>query len=1030
MYASFFKQRCLLIITGLLFCISSYAQDLSIKGILKDETGKGVPGANLQIKGTKNTVATDFDGSFQIKASIGSELIVSFIGFETRTIKITSPGTLDIVLKTSSKELQEIVVVGYGTSKKKDLTGAITTVKSQDITGRRTVQVSDALQGAMAGVTVSRNGAAPGSQSKIRFRGVTTIGVSGNDPLIIVDGVPTANIDYLNPDDIESITALKDAASTAIYGSRAAAGVLLVTTRRAKAGKTSLEYSYEYAQAEPVNQPATTGAVRYMQLYNEYLANDGAAPLYSQATITNYNANHAANPDLYPDTDWQKSIIKNNAPRIIHNLAFSSGSENVKSRATLGYSSSDALYDNRGFKKLNAGVYNDFKFSNKLTASFDVSAVRTENKDVNIFNNNVFLDARVMAPIYDDYYSDGRYALGKDGRNAVAQIGAGGFKKFITNNLSGRIAVNFKPFKGLTLTGQASPTIIFGPVEREENGQIVQDPSKQFIKVVEFTDMLDPSKKVAVGQQPASASLNESKSYNYRFNGQFVANYNNSFSGKHNLDATFGYENNYSYVETIRASRATYTLSNYPYLDNGLPTFRDNGGSAYETALSSYFGRVSYNFKNRYYLQAGGRYDGSSRFNQDQRWAFFPSLGAGWAVSEEPFFKSVKEWGVDFLKFRASWGQSGNERIGNYPYQASISLYNSLFYQNGVVVAPTSGSQVNYAVDDITWETQESTNIGLDATFLNNRLTLSGDVFYKQTKDILLKLNVPLYLGYDAPFQNAGKVSSKGFEATVSWSDNIGTDWKYSVGANISDAKTNVDDLKGTSILGDTSNIEGNEFAAWYGYKSSGIFQTAAEVAASPKTSASTKPGDIKYVDIDGDGQITPDKDRVILGGSLPRYTFGLNGKLSYKTLDFSFVAYGVGKQQVRLSNYAVQPFQETFGNVPTLIDGKFWSATNTAEQNAAAEYPRLSNASSGNNYAMSDFWLVNGSYLRIKNITLGYNFNKKITDQLGIQGLRLYVAGNDLFTISHFPKGSDPEVDAISYPIVKTFMTGLNVKF
>lgn len=583
------------------------------------------------------------------------------------------------------------------------------------------------------------------------------------------------------------------------------------------------------------------------------------------------------------------------------------------------------------------------------------------------------------------------------------------------NNITGRIAINFKPFKGLTLTGQAAPTFIFSS-------------NKTFIKVVEYTDPLDPSKKVAVGQQPASPSLSEGRLYDYKFNGQLVANYINTFNEKHNLETTVGYEKNYAYNEMMNASRGTYTLSNFPYLDNGLPTLRDNSGSASESALSSYFGRATYNFKNKYYLQVGGRYDGSSRFNSDQRWVFYPSLGAGWTVSEEPFFKSVK--GIDFLKIRGSWGQSGNERIGNYPYQASINLNNTLFYQNGAIVPLTSGAQVNYAVNDITWETMESTNLGLDAAFLDNRLTLSGEVFYKQTKDILLKLNVPLYLGYEPPFQNAGKISAKGFEATINWSDNIGSDWKYSVGANLSDAKTHVDDLKGTSILGEQANIEGNEFSAWYGYKSSGLFQTAAEVANSPLLSGSTKPGDVKYVDIDGDGKISADKDRVILGGSLPRYTFGFNGRLTYKTFEFSFVAYGVGKQSVRLSNFAVQPFQESFGNVPSLIDGKFWSTYNTAEQNASAQYPRLSTTSNGNNYANSDFWLVDGSYLRIKNITLGYNFDSKIVEQLGISALRLYLGCNDVFTFSNYPKGSDPEVDAISYPIVRTFIMGLNVKF
>lgn len=1003
----FYSVFCILV---LFFSLHAKSQSL-IKGKVTDDQGIGLPGVTVLLKNSGKGVATNMEGEFSIQARIGDRLVISAVSFESEDILIDQRSTYNIQLKSAVSELEQVVVVGYGSSKKKDLTGAISTVTAEELSERKSVQVSDALQGAVAGVTVTRNGDAPGSGSTIRFRGITTIG--DNNPLIIVDGVPNTNIDNINPDDIESITALKDAASASIYGSRAAAGVLLITTKRAKAGQASLSYSYDYGNIRPTQTPTYVDAVRYMQLFNEFSKNDGGASPFPQATIDSYSANNVSNPDVYPNTNWQDLILKESANRENHNLSFSLGSEKVRTRASIGYANTGGLYDNRFNKRYNAIINNDFDITNKLNANFDVSLVRSENQDINnTFQQTPIYDARLMPAIFPAVYQDGRLAPGKDGRNIYAQIKEGGYDRAINSRVVGRMAINFKPVDGLSITGQVAPSYVFSR-------------NSDFSKVISFTDPVDASKIINVNQ--ANTSLSEERPYSYVFNGQFLVNYLKSFNQVHNVEGLLGYEDNYNYSEYLSASRGSFALADYPYLDNGLLTLRDNNGGASEFALRSYFGRLKYNFKSKYLLQVNGRYDGSSKFNNDRRWAFFPSVSGGWVVTEENFLKSFTP--LTFLKLRASWGQAGNERIGNYPYQANISFGNALFYSNGIVTPQTSGSQVAYAVRDISWETQQTTNIGLDASFLDNRLSVAADIYQKKTKDILLQLDIPNYLGYNNPYQNAGIVSAKGWELTTNWTDNINS-VRYNIGFNIADAKTNIDDLKGTQQLGDQANIEGGEFNSWYGYRSTGLYQNQADVDNSPKLNNNVKPGDVKYVDIDGDGKISSDNDKVLLGGSLPRYTFGINGRANYKNFDFSFVAQGVLKDLSRLNSVYVRPFLENFGNVPALIDGNFWSSNNTEAQNLSAQYPRLSRVSDGTNYQMSDYWLIDGKYLRVKNITLGYNVKSTSLSKFNIKGLRVYLAANDILTFSKFPKGADPETEAFSYPIVKTLLAGINLKF
>ena len=383
---------------------------------------------------------------------------------------------------------------------------------------------------------------------------------------------------------------------------------------------------------------------------------------------------------------------------------------------------------------------------------------------------------------------------------------------------------------------------------------------------------------------------------------------------------------------------------------------------------------------------------------------------------------------LSFLKLRGSFGEVGNERIGNYPYQATISFSNALFYQNGVVVPLNGGGQVDYAVENISWETTRTVDVGLDAAFLKNRLTLAADYYHKRTHDILLALDIPLYLGYERPQQNAGTLDVKGWELETAWRDRVGK-VNYSVAFNLSDAKSNIVDLKGTQVLGSQAIFQGSEFNEWFGYRSAGLYQTADEANNSPRLNTNVTAGDVRYLDLNNDGKITPD-DRVLLGGSLPRYQYGSTLRLDWQGFDFSLVVQGVGKKLSRLPDEIVRPFGEAFGNVPQELIGNFWSKTATPDQNLQARYPRLSTRSLGANYDMSDFWLVSGAYFRVKNITVGYTLRPDWLKRLGLQSTRFYLSANDVLARHRFPRYWDPEVGNSAYPIVTTLMAGATLKF
>ncbi|MEZ0483078.1 SusC/RagA family TonB-linked outer membrane protein [Fibrella aquatica] len=995
-------------------------RNMLIKGkVVAQETNEGIPGVNVIIKNSKQGATTQADGSFSLNVpERPSVLLISYIGYQTQEVTVNAQTELTVSLQADTRSLNEVVVVGYGTQKKRDVTGAVSSLGPELFKERRETQVAQTLQGAMSGVVVTRSGGSGAmGGATIRIRGVTTIGNS--DPLVMVDGIPVADVNQVNSADIENITVLKDAAAASIYGSRAASGVILITTKRAKADQVSIQYSYENGVDKPTRLPEKMGVVRYMELVNELRWNDAGNgtnqyPTFTKDLIDGYAEKNLADPNRFPDTDWVALTLRQSAPRETHSLSMMTGSKFIKSNASIRYEKVGGFYDNKDYRRIFARLNNDFTINKYIGATFDFNFKRTLTTDPT--HGDPLGEIRIASPVYPAMWTDGRIADGKAGANVWARLKNGGTNQNTFNQISGRVGIDIKPIDGLKITGILAPIFDF-------NNQ------KFFNKRVDAFSATDPTQfVVTLSENGANATtrLSEGRNTNLSLTTQLLANYARTF-GKHDITALAGYENFYNKFESLSASRDQYLFDGYPYLDQGPITFRDNSGGANETAYRSYFGRLTYAYADKYLLQANVRRDGSSRFNANYRWGVFPSFSAGWVISEEQFLKNQDA--LSFLKLRASWGTLGNERIGNYPYLGIISFGNALFYQAGAATSQQTAAQVQYAIEDISWETTTSVNLGLDANFFKDRLRLVGDVYQKETSDMLLALQIPIFVGFENPNQNTGKMNTKGIDLDLSWTDRVG-DFRYSIAGNVSQFKSVMGDLGGTEFLGDQVRRQGSEFNEWYGYRSLGLFRTQEDVNNSPKQSTNVKVGDMKYQDISGpagvpDGRISPEYDRVYLGGSLPQWTYGGTIRLAYKGLDLGMSIQGVGKQNSSMLGFTDYN-AGNWGRFPNLLDGQTWSNYNTPEQNAAALYPRYTETNKGINRALSDFWLFNGGYMRLKNITVGYNIPERLARKALMKSCRVYVSGTDLWSLSNYPKGWDPE----GLGIVTTLIGGVSVNF
>jgi TonB-linked SusC/RagA family outer membrane protein len=1002
------KKNLLLLLTLIYCCCVSYAQVKSISGIVTDSKKNPIPSVSIQIKALKLVTNTDNKGHFSILTSAANvRATFSYIGFKTIEIELTNGLPANVVLEESKNQLEEIVVVGYGTVAKKDLTGSIGTLSGQKVAERHNTNVTQALQGAVPGLTVSRSTTQPGAGGTIRIRGITTLG-AGNDPLVIINGVP-GDINNVNPVDIENISVLKDAASAAIYGSRAASGVILISTKRAKNGQAQITYSSNFGIQKPVSTPKFVDGATYMRLANQILINDGRTPLYETALIDNYANLHAADPDKYPDENWGDLYYKKSAPQQRHNLDLTVGTDKLKSKILMGYDDQKGLDRNRDFNRITLRANNDLNINKMLSASVDLSYIRAEANSSSVVDPS---SARFIPPIYDSYYDDGRFAPARDGNNPIAQNELGGRMKGVNHQLNARIQFNFTPFEGFKLSGIVAPQLAF---------------SKNNVtnKIVNFYSKTDPS--LVINRFGTTNSLSESNKNDQSINTQLLANYTTTIANNHKLTALLGYEENTFRTDTSSLFRDGYVLPDYEVIDAGGIANVRNSGTAYENALRSYFSRIDYSYKGKYLLGISGRYDGSSRFAKKNRWGFFPSISAGWIISEENFAKRLP---FDFLKLRGSWGRNGNQNIGNYSYLSLISLGTTLMYNSsgGIVSVPT-GNQSDINIDDKSWETKEDYNVGVDMALIHKKLSISADYFVKNTFDILINQDIPLNIGLASTTTNAASMENRGWEFQASWSDKIGSDWSYSVSANISDFKNKVTDTKGINILANNARIEGQPFNVYYGYKSAGYFQSDADVAASAKLTGTEKPGDLKFVDINGDGKIDAANDRVVLGDPYPHYTYGGFASVRYKNIDLGFSFQGIGKQNRRPDDLMINPTVASGSfNIQEYMNGNTWTP-----QNPNARYPRLTSANATVNYStLTNFYLFNGSYFRLKDINIGYTFNADAISRIGFKNARIFVSGTDVLSFKNkgFQPGWDPEDAQGTSPLIATYLVGISLTF
>lgn len=990
-----------------------------ITGTVTDENDDPIIGANVVEKGTTNGVITDMDGQFSLSVAENSTLQISYIGYVGQEIRIGNQTNLSITLKEDSQTLEEVVVIGYGTMKKSDLTGSVASVKGDNLTAKAaTLNVSDALQGMTPGVMVTRDGASDlGASSTIRIRGVTTIGDS--DPLIIIDGVPAASLDRISPNDIESISILKDAASAAIYGSRGAAGVILVTTKRAKDGQLSMSYDYSFSMEQPTRIASYGNAVEFMKMQNAKAWNDnrnvegGEYTTFSKEMIDNYSSLHAQDPDNYPDTNWQDLMLETWAYKNRHAFSFSAGSKFLKSYVSLNVDDVEGLTANKEYSRFTIRANNDITINKYLSADLNLNGLYTKKTEPSALTGQNYGPAQILGPIYPAEWSDGRIAPGMGGRNPYALLKHAG--NLISNSslFGGKIQLNFTPIEGLKLSAAYS-------------AELYNIKMKDFRKQLPYTSFEDPLNTMGFIQAALTNQLSENRNDRLSTNLQFLATFSKRFD-KHDIQLMGGYEENTDSNEYLGASRNHYTLQSFPYLSIGNANYQFNSGSATEYANRSVFGRIVYNYGNKYLLQSNLRYDGSSRFHKDHRWGFFPSVSAGWVVSEEAFMKGVND--ISNMKIRASWGRLGNERIGFYPYQSTIAFNSFVLFQGNDVVAAQGAGVKDYAIPDISWETTESYDIGVDLGFMNNRLTVTADYYKKTTKDMLLALEIPNFIGLTNPQQNTGKMNTKGWELFVGWNDKI-EDVSYSVSAHLSDSKSIMGDLGGTEFLGAQVKMGGSEFNEWYGYKSDGLYQTQEEVDNSATLYANLRPGDVKYKDISGpdgvpDGKISAEYDRVLLGGSLPRFLYGGNINVGYKGFTFGLIFQGIGKQNAYMKEDWVSPIYE----VSSFLIGNTWDYHNTDEQNSKMKYPRFTAVNRTNNYAVTDYWLFNGAYFRLKNISLTYDLPQNLISKVKLNAVRLKASASDVFSIDDYPEGWDPETNS-TYWLNKAFTFGILVNF
>lgn len=1048
------------------FAVNSVLQSKKVTGNVSDAEGP-IIGASVVEKGNAgNGTVTDLDGNFVLNVKPGATIVITYIGYQKQEIVVGNQSNFNVTMKTDDKTLEEVVVVGYGVQKKKLVTGSTIEVKGDDIQKMNTTQVLGALQSQTPGVNIQAASGQPGDGFKISIRGA---GTNGNTaPLYIIDGV-AGDINNLNPADIERIDVLKDAASCAIYGSAAANGVILVTTKQGKQGKIQVSYDANVGWANVYRMPKMLNAKQYMEVMDQVRFNSGESG-YDWKSIMGEDLYNSYMDGSNEGTNWVEAIRNKNAVTTSHSLNVTGGSDRSTFSMGAGYQYQDGVFGNvvksdyRRFTfRINSEhvIYRNDKGMDVVKIGENVYYQHKQNQGIQIggqYSNELsnMLRANPAIPMYN---ADGSYTKAEDLKNWVDNYNSysvnpvykmlnqqSGHNKSINQNLHATGYLEIQPIKNLVYRGQ---------LNYNQNTWTWRTFLPIFDANRTNADYFRTEDK-ATNQIGTSWGWSTTNTLSYKFDLQ----------KKHNFDILVGTEYGESRPDFGFSLNATSSNSVFGDMTHAYMTYMKNNNAAAVTGTPcddsrsmSYFGRVNYNFNEKYMLSAIMRADGNSKFAPGKRWGYFPSVSAGWVISNEKFMAKTASW-LDFLKLRAGWGQNGNaQTINNFQWQGAFAFDTSSYYTfNGNPDQYVSGAAPSRLPnEDLTWETSEQLNIGLDARFLSGRLGFTLDWYNKKTKDLLVAVPVDPTTGFSTQMKNAGTVENKGIELSLSWNDKIGKDFQYNVGWNMAYNHNEVTEVKsnqtynngGNDLLAQNTGYmarfeEGHPIGYFWGYKTEGVMQNEADVqayldknckgnAANSKQGTGIKPGDLKFVDVNGDGVVNDD-DKTELGDPHPDVTMGITLGASYKGFDLSVTGFGAFGQQVARS---FRKFTDgEYENFTTEVYD-YWHGEGTSNK-----YPLLAHMNAGPNWqTISDIYIEDASYFRLQNLTVGYDFTK-IWKNSPFQQLRLYFAAQNLFTITGY-KGMDPEngtaigsdswvtgVDVGNYPQPRTYMVGVNVKF
>jgi TonB-linked SusC/RagA family outer membrane protein len=1007
----------LLITTFLLFTTISFAQNFDVKGtLIEEDTNFPLLGASVIQKGTSNGVISDFDGNFSIDGiPMNAVLEISYLGFKSKEVTITSSQFLTIRLKTDSESLDEVIVVGYGTQRKKEITGAVSVVTSETIEELAPTRIEEALQGQVAGVNITATSGAPGSASNIRIRGIATNG--NNQPLILVDGNVVEDLSVINPSDIESISVLKDA-TAGIYGVRAANGVILITT---KTGRKNSELKFDYNMSggfqETTRKLNTLNATEYGLLVNESFSNNGEALPFANVG------------SLREGTAWQDEVFTN-ALKLSNDFMMRGGTENSTYSFSASLLTQDGIVggNKSNFTRYNSRVSFNTEILKKIKLKSGLTYAGTSNKGL-VQNSlgSVLFNALNNAPTFTVRDDNGDFSLsegtGAEVINPVAQISdANNIGK--TNKISGFFGLNYEFIKNFT--AEANIQFNYSEVEgRTLNPIAFYGAGKVFNK--------DRSEFIE--------TLNTFNDYTF----DAFINYDNTWADKHHLNLTIGtsvFRTEGEFSGSIGFDVGGATLGNAS-LDNtsDVQNFFPNGNATFDSRLLSYFGRLQYDYKGKYLFSAVIRRDGSTKFGPENRFGIFPTGSVGWIMSDEEFLEDSSF--INFLKLRGSYGILGSDAIPDYRYVSLLTGEGEYVFNGQLATGVAQGAIAN---PEIRWEQQETYDIGIDARFLSSKLNVTLDYFDKRTNDLLLVPEVSYILGNTAPgslapIVNAGDVSNKGFEFQIGYNDKLSDEMSFGISYNFTTLENEV--LKVDNGLGfisggvfgigqiDVARMEvGKPIGYFFGLQTDGIFQTQAEVDAHPTQlalGANAQPGDIRFVDTNGDGQIDLE-DKTDIGNPIPDITMGINLSFDYKNLDFQmYVFSSIGNEIVR--NYERNlPLTNRTGYA---LDR--WTGAGTSNVD-----PRVTTGATGNG-TFSDYFVEDGSCIRAQNMPVGYSFSDKIITDVGLDKLRIYASVGNVFTLTKY-RGYDPTTatsDPIGagfdngfYPSPRTYLLGVNLKF